>query len=526
MADNITLNPGTGGAIVATDDVGGVQYQVVKLALGGDGAASLVSTALPVSGAVSVSNLPSTQAVSGTVAVSNMVAQGLTDAQIRATPVPVSLSGVQTINPVDAQSSGNLNIVGQTVEVALNGFGSCSIDLRASAVPAFAGTILFEARTDATNWEPIIGYLTGSDGERFTQITEAMTNNSFRFSVAGLQAIRARLTTLTLGNVDVTVRASAPTSAVIVNSPVAVLATRRDADTTPAINGATHRLFSDEAGRLKVSAQPASYSDITGDITAIQATINTPVAGGTVVGDVSRASNIMAFCTGTFAGINVTFEGSIEASGETNWFGIQAVRTNANTIETTTGALSAVPAYAWELSVNALARLRVRATARTSGTQSWRFKLGTYATEPIPAAQVSATQPVSGTVTATVGTSISGGTISPLTVAGVSAEASSAKTTSGQSAAAQTNASGRNAHFIVNVSALSGTTPAVVVRVQVQDPVSSLWVDLPGAASASISTVSTTLFTVTNLARTYRLAWVVTGTTPSLTFSVGILPVI
>lgn len=178
-----------------------------------------------------------------------------------------------------------------------------------------------------------------------------------------------------------------------------VLAVRSDADTAAAGNGDYTPFQTDEFGRLKVSSQPASYNDITGDITAIQPVISTPVAGGTVVGDVSRASNVMAFCTGTFAGINVTFEGSLEATGDTNWFGVQAVRTNANTIETATGALSATPAYAWELSVNALARLRVRATARTSGTQSWRFKLGTYATEPIPAAQVSATQPVSGTVT-------------------------------------------------------------------------------------------------------------------------------
>lgn len=154
----------------------------------------------------------------------------------------------------------------------------------------------------------------------------------------------------------------------------------------------------DEEGRLKVSSKPASYPDITGDITAVQATIGTPVAGGTVSGDVSRASNVMAFCTGTFAGVNVTFEGSLEATGDTKWFGIQAVRSNANTIETATGALSAQPVYGWEMSVNALKRVRVRCTARTSGTQSWRFVQGTYATEPIPAAQVSATQPVTGTV--------------------------------------------------------------------------------------------------------------------------------
>jgi hypothetical protein len=184
-----------------------------------------------------------------------------------------------------------------------------------------------------------------------------------------------------------------------------LLAIRQLADTTSTDTDGDYTLLKiDEEGRLKVSTKPASYPDITGDITAVQATIGVPVAGGTVVGDVSRASNVMAFCTGTFSTVNCTFEGSLESTGDANWFGIQAVRSNANTIELTTGNLSAQPAYSWELSVNALRRVRVRCTARTSGTQSWRFVLGTYATEPIPAAQVSGTQPVSGTVTANIGT--------------------------------------------------------------------------------------------------------------------------
>lgn len=189
-----------------------------------------------------------------------------------------------------------------------------------------------------------------------------------------------------------------------------MLGKRRDSDSTTVADGDLNILNQDEEGRLKVSAKPASYPDITGNITAVQATIGTPVAGGTVEGDVSRASNVMALCNGTFSTVNCTFEGSLEASGDTNWFGIQAVRSNANTIETATGNLSAQPVYGWEMSVNALKRLRVRCTARTSGTQAWRFVLGTYATEPIPAAQVSATQPVSGTVTATV----TAGTINPV----------------------------------------------------------------------------------------------------------------
>lgn len=40
MADNITLNSGSGGSVVASDDIGGVHFQRVKLALGADGTAS------------------------------------------------------------------------------------------------------------------------------------------------------------------------------------------------------------------------------------------------------------------------------------------------------------------------------------------------------------------------------------------------------------------------------------------------------------------------------------------------------
>ena len=184
-----------------------------------------------------------------------------------------------------------------------------------------------------------------------------------------------------------------------------VFVRRRDSDAEPMVDdGDLTYLNIDEEGRLKVASKPASYPDITGSITAVQATIGTPVVGGTVAGDVSRASNVMAFCSGAFSTVNCTFEGSLEAAGDTNWFGIQAIRSNANTIETATGNLSAQPVYAWEMSVNALKRVRVRCTARTSGTQNWRLVLGTYATEPIPGAQASATQPISGTVTSNLAT--------------------------------------------------------------------------------------------------------------------------
>ena len=92
--------------------------------------------------------------------------------------------------------------------------------------------------------------------------------------------------------------------------------------------------------------------------------------------------------TASLSGHNVTFEGSLD--GGTTWVATQVVRTNANTIELTSGTLAATPAYAWEASVNAFTHFRVRATAHGSGTATWRFLPGSYATEPIPAIQTHA----------------------------------------------------------------------------------------------------------------------------------------
>lgn len=47
MADNTTLNIGTGGDVIATDDIGGVKHQRVKVEFGVDGVASDVSAANP-----------------------------------------------------------------------------------------------------------------------------------------------------------------------------------------------------------------------------------------------------------------------------------------------------------------------------------------------------------------------------------------------------------------------------------------------------------------------------------------------
>lgn len=291
MSDNVTLNPGTGGDVVATDDVAGTHFQRVKLDLGGDGLSVPVVGSVPVSAA----SLP-------------LPTGAATDA---------TLSALQTL------------------------------------LTTVAGTI-------QNHNAPFVD---GASGQL-------------------------------------------------------ILGKRRDADSTTVADGDYNTFNMDEEGRLKVASKPASYAPTVGNVTS---------ATSTVFINTTRFSNLMIHCKGTFAGVNVTFEGSLDSTNGTDgtWFGVQAIRSNANTIETTTGVLGAAPAYAWELSVNALTFFRVRATAWTSGTQVWTMIPGTYATEPIPGAQISGTQPVSGTVTATV----TGGTVVGVTPTTTNAILSSAATT-------------------------------------------------------------------------------------------------
>lgn len=198
---------------------------------------------------------------------------------------------------------------------------------------------------------------------------------------------------------------SAPTA----NQPgLPLLAVRRDTDVAPA-DGTFGLLGTDNEGRLKVSGKPSYLAPTTGTITA---------NGQTVFADVSRASNLVIHCKGTFSTVNVTFEASIDSTNGTDgtWWAVQGVRSSPGTIEGTTGNLSAAPAYSWEFSVNGYNWFRVRATAYTSGTQTWVFQRGSYATEPAPAVQ---THAVTGSGTFTVGGSLtSAGTTTNTPAAG------------------------------------------------------------------------------------------------------------
>lgn len=188
MADNVTL-PGTGG-IIATDEVGGAQYQRVKLALGADGAAAdlapgqaLMAASVPVVLASNQSAVP----VSGTVTASGP----LTDTQLRASAVPVSGTFYQATQPVSIAS---------TVAVTDNS-GSLTVD----GTVAISGTVAVTDNSTTLSVDDGGGSLT-VDGTVAVSGTVAVTDNGGSLTVDGD-------VTITSPDVVVTVTPTLDTSA-------------------------------------------------------------------------------------------------------------------------------------------------------------------------------------------------------------------------------------------------------------------------------------------------------------------------
>lgn len=124
MADNTTLNPGTGGDVIATEDIVGVKIQRVKMVLGAvdsdDGDVSTVNpvpvsgiffqSTQPVSGTVNVGNFPATQPISGTVNIGNLPAtQPVTGT--------VNIGNFPAIQPASQSGSWYIQAINSTLTV-------------------------------------------------------------------------------------------------------------------------------------------------------------------------------------------------------------------------------------------------------------------------------------------------------------------------------------------------------------------------------------------------------------------------
>lgn len=206
-----------------------------------------------------------------------------------------------------------------------------------------------------------------------------------------------------------------------------ILAVRRDSDSAPVNDGRLMGLIMDDEGRLKTSNKTASFPVTSGPVNTVNAALTVDVRRASNLVFHVRNSGTVAMAAGQFS-----FEASLDSTNGTDgtWFAIQTVRSNANTVETITGTLSlavgAGLAYSWEASVNAYQYARVRCTTAvtSSAVASWIAQRGSYATEPIPAAQISGTQPVTGTLISAGTTTATPATGTNTNIAGIVTAAS------------------------------------------------------------------------------------------------------
>lgn len=80
----------------------------------------------------------------------------------------------------------------------------------------------------------------------------------------------------------------------------------------------------------------------------------------------------------------------------------------------------------------------------------------------------------------------------------------------------------QRAIFFLNVTAVSGTSPTLTVTVQAYNPIAEVWHDLVAfPQQTAVTSTLVTPLTADLYYQTYRVRWVVAGTTPSFTFSCG-----
>lgn len=100
--------------------------------------------------------------------------------------------------------------------------------------------------------------------------------------------------------------------------------------------------------------------------------------------------------------------------------------------------------------------------------------------------------------------------------------ASAARTTSSNSGTLGLADTGGNLNLLVNVSAVSGTSPSLTLTVTwSHDGTTFAAIDGTAESFAAITTAKAVVKQFPIKAPYYQIAWTVAGTTPSLTFSVS-----
>jgi len=75
--------------------------------------------------------------------------------------------------------------------------------------------------------------------------------------------------------------------------------------------------------------------------------------------------------------------------------------------------------------------------------------------------------------------------------------------------------------FFLDVTAVSGTSPTLDLYIDIRDPASGKWVNQD--KFPTVSAITTLALALPVRSTKYRVRWVLGGTSPSFTFSVGVV---
>lgn len=371
MPDNVSVTPGS-GASIATDEIAGAHHQRVKVTLGADGVsdgdvsatnplpitgaltdAQLRATPVPVSGTVTITDGSGPVTVDGVVSISGGVAVSgpLTDTQLRATPVPVS--GTVTIT----DGSGPVTVdgtVGVSGTVAVSG-PLTDVQLRATPVPV-SGTVTITDGSGPVTVDGTVGVsgtVAVSGPLTDTQLRAAAVPVSGPLTDTQLRATPVPVSgtvTITDGSGPVTVDGTVTVTGVATETTLAALNTK-----TPALGQAAMAASSPVVIASDQAAVPVNQAGVsaTGSLAAANATVALSLAG---------ATGFALDVRGTFVA-TIVVEGTVDG---TNWITLSVVPIGAALNVAQVASVSAVGA--WWGNANGLQQVRARASAYTSGS--------------------------------------------------------------------------------------------------------------------------------------------------------------
>lgn len=398
MADGTQINPGTGGDVIATDDlntingsvVSGQKAQRVKVGYGVDGALQDVEAGhpLPATDAATQSRLDTLHADAQAVADA-IVALGtgglFTDAHGQALSAKLDpLATEATLGTLVAKLPASL--VGGRLDVTLGGgtnvFSAAAVDNQSTNVPlgvglvGWTGSVYRRVLVDASGamtwkWS---GGLVNAPADAATQIGASFLPVVFNgttydkvrsaesaqgTSGTGLQGVG----TLYWDGLAWQ-RWSAPTADASSVLGPRVMGQLFNGSTYDRMRGSTSQI-----GRMLVQNMWEADSKVTGALAAANATATLTLPQG--------ASQAMIAIAGTFAA-TITFEVSFD--GATSWFTYNLGGGNSQTVASTASTNSW-----WEGAIPAGAtHIRGRISGYTSGTANLTVAAGQGAYEPAP----------------------------------------------------------------------------------------------------------------------------------------------